>query len=116
DARFEGSSGDMVGPSVGAGDLDGDGATDVFAGFVGGRERKWSGGVYVLYGPVSGSLSAGDADALLAGEEDNDYAGRSLSIGDTNGDGLDDLWIGTATGGMDTAPPGSAYLLLGSGM
>ena len=102
---------DYAGRSVStAGDLDGDGLDDLlvgayFAGDVGARRGK----AYVILGrtlaaSTSTSLDLFDADFHLTGEEDQDFAGVSVSTaGDVDGDGLDDLIIGSY---------GKAYVVL----
>ncbi len=108
DARFEGDSGDKVGMAVASGDLDGDGAVDLFAGSHDGPDAEWAGAVYVVYGPVAGTMVASDADAKLLGEVTGEYAGSSLTLGDTDGDERIDLVVGTWAD--------AAYVLRGGGM
>jgi hypothetical protein len=84
-----------------AGDLDGDGFDDIL---VGAPEellvsRDGHGRVYVLLGPLLGSLPLSAADAQLLGEDDAWCAGISLDGGrDFDGDGYMDVLVGGACG------------------
>lgn len=77
-------------------------------------EGYWLGAAYLVYGPVTGSRSLEEADGLLIGESADDIAGEQLAeVGDVDGDGLDDLFIGASgqcEGGVDA---GAAYIVLG---
>ena len=105
--------GDNLGISVaGAGDVNNDGFDDVIVGARSDDTRGiQSGRVFLFYGPFSGSLGTTDADAIISGEE-FDEVGRFLSpAGDLNGDGFDDILIGTdAAGG---AFQGQAFIFNG---
>lgn len=93
--------GDNLGFSVAsAGDVNGDGFDDLI---IGARSNDGSGiqagRVYLFYGPVSGQLAASDADAIISGAA-FDELGRSLApAGDLNGDGFDDIILGTDIAG-----------------
>ncbi len=103
------SPGDGFGASVGtAGDVDGDGYTDLIIGASG--YMTSTGRVYVYLGSRAG-LSATPAP-MLTGENLNDLFGSSVAAsGDVNGDGYADVIVG-ASGYMSST--GRAYVYLGS--
>ncbi len=90
------SSADLAGFAVAAaGDGDGDGLPDVLVGAYkdddGGED---AGAIYLITGAPSGSLDLSDAHAKLTGVTTEDVAGRALSGGDINGDGIADVVVG----------------------
>jgi len=116
DARVAGEgAGDYMGQSVAAaGDVDGDGHADLL---IGARGVDWggsnSGGATLIFGPVDGEIDAADS-VRLAGEAANHQAGYSVAgVGDTDGDGLDDLLIGAPYESTADYSAGAAYLVRG---
>ena len=94
--------GDNLGFSVAsAGDVNGDGIGDII---VGARSNDTngiqSGRVYLFYGPVSGSLSATSADAIIFGADFNEVGRAVAPAGDLNGDGFGDIILGTDIAGI----------------
>ncbi len=112
DASIYATSDSMIsGYRIRAGsDLNGDGIGDFMSCSIyddlGGSN---SGSTYVFFGPVTGSLTLPDADAILIGESAYDYLGFGLGNGDVNGDGLDDILAGAYAADSGA---GRAYLLL----
>jgi hypothetical protein len=94
-------SDDAFGWDVSAGDFDGDGYGDVAISAVGARAggAKVAGSVTVIMGGVDGldlsrSTRFSQAGAIAGRPANGDSFGRSLAVGDFDGDGFDDLAIG----------------------
>jgi hypothetical protein len=101
-----------VGSVLAPGDFDGDGLGDIAMGDKYEETLGYlSGAVFVVTGPVSGSISLDVADAKLLSNAGGDEFGTSLSSdGDFDGDGRDDLAVGAPNAGSG----GEAYLFLGA--
>ena len=122
---------DLSGTSVSnAGDVNGDGFADLIIGAIfadGGpaNATDFAGEAYVVFGQASGFGSEvdlatldGSDGFLIAGLDESDYAGQSVSgAGDVNGDGIDDLIVGTRAGDGGPGNPletaGESYLIFG---
>ncbi len=111
------AAGDEAGSSVGgAGDFDGDGFDDLVVGALGESSvGSGTGAVYIVFGPPAGSGSLGSlSDVKLIGEGAFDYVGHAVDgVGDTDGDGLDDIVVTARWEDGGGSSSGAAYLVLG---
>lgn len=111
-ARFDGEQAfDRFATDVAPGDIDQDGAVDLFVG------AKWeptggqkSGTLYVLRGPFEpGAMVVSSPDGHISATGANDVLGTAVAVvGDMNRDGVNDLVAGARGWGGDA---GAAYLL-----
>jgi Ca2+-binding RTX toxin-like protein len=115
------TEGDTSGRSVAsAGDVNGDGFDDLIVGapYADGPAdvRPFGGEIYVIFGKAGGfgatldlaAIAAGTGGFVIHGEVTFDSSGRSVaSAGDINGDGFDDLIVGSRSAG-------DSYVIFGS--
>ena len=105
---YDGSGGAYLGTGLSMDhDLDADGNADLAAGAPEETSSDWVGGVYVFYGPMSGSYWVTDADATIKGrrvdgEPDMGPGGYLASAGDSNDDGFDDLFFTGKSADIDS--------------
>jgi len=117
DGRWLGEdAGDQAGAALAdAGDVDGDGLTDVILGAPQRRgDDLWAGGAYLLPGPATGQGDLADATARLLGTAGGDQAGAAVAgAGDVDGDGYADVLVGAPGRDLGGSGSGAAYLLRG---
>ncbi|WP_445635620.1 FG-GAP repeat protein [Nostoc sp. DSM 114161] len=125
---INGINADSLGFSVSsAGDFNGDGFDDVIIGAptADANAQTYAGQSYVIFGSSSGfgaSLNLSSLDGsngfAINGIDERDFSGSSVSsAGDFNGDGFDDVIIGTkgaSYNGVDFTGSGKSYIVFGS--
>ena len=134
---FDVNAGNLRARAIAAGDVNGDGISDIVVGAPeatftvapgGGpaQLRTGAGVVYVVFGTptLSGAIdtAAGQASLTILGSKSGDELGFSVAVGDVNGDGIDDITIGSPGAdfpGSATPPPapradtGAAFVIFG---
>jgi hypothetical protein len=104
----------IFGYTLAAGDLDGDGQDDLVVGAPSSNEGPpQSGAVYLFLGPLPrGEVDRLDADSFVAGGDAGGATGSDLvALGDTDGDGIDDLAVGSPM--LNADRPGYVDVWLG---
>ncbi len=97
-----------------AGDLNGDGYSDVaLTAYNSARGGTRSGAAWVVMGPRAGVIDLSTADAILAGEAAEDRAVYVAAAGDVDLDGMDDLMVGSSQNSRGGVQAGATYLFYG---
>ncbi|MDP6933516.1 MAG: MopE-related protein, partial [Myxococcota bacterium] len=120
--KFTGDSTDYAGAGLAmAGDVDGDGRTDILIGSYGDDDGADTAGAAHLV--LASSLDSDrifeleDSDYKFTGQDEDHYAGMSVSgAGDVDDDGFDDLLVGAHEYDHDDYDEGAAYLILGGSL
>ena len=110
------SSGDGLGGDLDVGDIDGDGLGDLAAraGEVSSGPAD-AGAIHIFYDAPSGILSSTDADVVLSGNAEDDYAIALSTAADVDGDGFADILVGAWGDDSNASKAGAAYLFYGGG-
>lgn len=109
---------DYAGYSVSGADINNDSYSDILVGaYYNNNAGSDAGAVYLVNGPITGTISLSSADAIFEGEASGDLAGRFASFaGDTNADGIEDIIIDAEHNDATASNSGAAYIIFGSGL
>ncbi|MAB79497.1 MAG: hypothetical protein CMJ89_09115, partial [Planctomycetes bacterium] len=114
--RFDGeASGDFFGTAIATGDVNVDGIPDLVVGApLSDRTARVAGAAYVFFGgPAQTGASASTADVLFGAERLGDRMGNDIDVTDVNGDGIDDILIGSPFSSVTVNQAGRAYVVFG---
>lgn len=97
------------------GDFDADGTADLLLGSqraIGPSGLVNSGMVFVVYGPLAGEVSVGDAHASLPGVSGSENAGCDVALpGDMDGEGNLDIVVGAPSNTYHRDDPGEVHVV-----
>lgn len=114
--QYTGPSTSTLGRAIARGDVNGDGYEDVLIGAQS-TDLVLPGAAYLIYGSTT-SLSGGDIDTdstvvTFTGETAGDQVGVAVAMGDWNGDGYDDLFIGANMDDTNGSNAGAVFAVQG---
>ncbi len=108
------AGGSSIGISMAVGDLDNDGYDDMaVGGSTQGSTASMAGAAYVVLGPASGAVDLGAADVIFRGTSAMAYLGSGIALQDSDGDGFEDLLVGSAGDSTVALQSGAAYFFYG---
>jgi FG-GAP repeat protein/S-layer family protein len=114
------NTGGQLGASLSSGDLNGDGMEDLVVGapFASTGLKDWNGAVHIVFGRENSANKPIDLESEgyivnFFGESSGDQLGTSISVGDYNNDGIDDVAIGAYNAYEDSSRPGKVYVKYG---
>jgi hypothetical protein len=112
------NAGDFSGSEVSSGDINGDGISDILiTAESGDNGHTDEGQTYVVFGAntLNSEINLSDANVTIDGVTSSDFSGTSISTGDINNDGYDDIVIGAEKADANSiTDAGQAYIIYGS--
>lgn len=112
--------GEQFGASIANGDFNGDGIDDLIIGspFSSVEQREWNGKVSIYFGredvkTKKNQTTTFSPDVIFYGKYSGDQLGTSLTAGDFNNDGIEDVVIGAYNAYNKRLRPGKVYIVFG---
>jgi len=113
DVQVIGDGGYMISRRIAAGDTNGDGIDDLFIGASYNLHEPQTSAVYIHNGPLTSGTSDLDGPSGVLPSSEMPGFSVGLAVGDVDGDGYADLWVGSPGEDLTETDAGAAWLAFG---